>query len=90
MAANYRQLERRVKGFDNHRRIEILFLLQAKPELSVDEICQRVHVGYKTGAVHVAKLAAAGLILKRNEGQTVRHKLSDRGQAVLTFLPRLE
>ena len=90
MATNYRQLERRVKGFANHRRIEILFLLRTKPELSVDEICQHVHVGYKTGAAHVTKLAAAGLILKRNEGQTVRHKLSDRGQAVLTFLPQLQ
>ena len=40
---NYRALERIVKGFANHRRIEILYLLRREPELSVDDISERLH-----------------------------------------------
>ena len=35
---NYRRIERTVKGFSNHRRIQIMDLLFKKPELSVAEI----------------------------------------------------
>jgi len=35
-------------------------------------------------------LAIAGLVLKRNQGASVRHKLSDRGDVILKFLRTLE
>ena len=38
----YRRLERIVKGFANHRRLEILELLQRTPELSVENISERL------------------------------------------------
>jgi len=37
---SYWHLERLVRGFANHRRIEIIELLKRKPELSVAQIAQ--------------------------------------------------
>jgi len=45
---NYRSLERIVKGFANHRRLQILDLLKREPELSVDQISIGLRSGTKT------------------------------------------
>lgn len=87
---NHRQLERIVKGFANHRRIEILELLAQEPELSVMRIAERLKVDFRTIAEHIRRLAIAGLVLKRNQGASVCHKLSDRGVLILKFLRTLE
>jgi len=87
---NYRALERIVKGFANHRRIEILDLLRREPELSVDDISERLHIGYENASDHVRKLAIAGLVMKRNDGPSVRHKLTQRGESILMFCKRLQ
>ena len=87
---NYRALERIVKGFANHRRIEILDLLRREPELSVDDISERLHIGYENASDHVRKLAIAGLVMKRNDGPSVRHKLTQRGESILVFCKRLQ
>lgn len=86
----YRRLERIVKGFANHRRLEILDLLNRAPELSVDEIAERLHLGYENASDHLRKLAIAGLILKRYEGTTVRHKLTPRAETILVFCKKLQ
>jgi DNA-binding transcriptional ArsR family regulator len=65
-------------------------LLKKNPELSVDEIADKLDINYKTAADHTRRLAIAGLVLKRNEGASVRHKLSDRGIVILKFLRILE
>ena len=87
---NYRALERIVKGFANHRRIEIIALLQREPELSVDDVSERLNIGYENASDHVRKLAIAGLVMKRNDGPSVRHKLTERGVAILVFCKRLQ
>ena len=87
---NFRQLERITKGFANHRRIEILELLKKEPELSVNNIADRLKINFKTASEHIRRLAIAGLVLKRNQGASVRHKLSDRGDVILKFLRILE
>ena len=86
----FRPLERIVRGFSNHRRIEILTLLKHTPELSVAEIAEELKINFKTAAMHTQRLAIAGLVLKRNAGAAVRHKLSTRGESVLKFLRTLE
>jgi DNA-binding transcriptional ArsR family regulator len=86
----YRQLERIVRGFSNHRRIEILELLEKEPELSVLEISERLKINFKTASEHVRRLTIAGLIMKRSEGSSVRHKLTKRGKKILMFLRTLE
>ncbi len=86
----FRKLERIVKGFANHRRIEILTLLKKHPELSVDEISERLAIGYENASDHIRKLAIAGLVLKRSDGWSVRHKLTDRAVIILAFCKKLE
>lgn len=85
-----RQLEKIVKGFSNHRRIEILTLLDTKPELSLVNISEELKINFRTASDHLRRLAIAGLILKRNEGNFVRHALSPLGKSVLKFLRTLE
>ena len=85
----FRELERIVRGFSNHRRIEILSLLEKKPELSVMNISSELDVHFKTVSEHVRRLAIAGLVMKRSDGASIRHKPTDRGILVLKFLRTL-
>jgi DNA-binding transcriptional ArsR family regulator len=87
---DYRHLERIIKGASNHRRIQIMDLLSAYPELSVSEIAVRLKINLKTASEHIRRLAISGLVLKRNQAKSVRHKLTDRGFAILKFLRMLE
>ena len=85
-----RQLERIVKGFSNHRRIQIMTLISEVPELSLQEIANRVKINIKTASEHVRRLAISGLVLKRHRGAEVLHKLSPTGEFILKFLRKLE
>ena len=85
-----RQLERIVKGFANHRRIEILVLLDKTPELSLIEVSDELHINFKTASEHIRRLAIAGLVMKRNAGSSVRHALTNSGKSILKFLRTLE
>lgn len=85
-----RQLEQIVRGFSNHRRIQMLDLIDLTPELSVDEISKKLNVNFKTASSHLKRLIIAGLIMKRSKGKDIRHKISERGKTVLTFLRTLE
>lgn len=75
-----------MKGFANHRRLEILDLLSRDPELSVIDISERLKVNFKTISEHIRRMAIAGLVMKRYEGAAVRHKLTPRGFLILKFL----
>ena len=90
MDKTYRELERIVKGFANHRRVEILELLDKTPELSVIEISQKTGSNFKTISEHVRRLAISGLVVKRSAKSSVRHKLTDRGDIILKFLRTME
>jgi DNA-binding MarR family transcriptional regulator len=85
-----RKLERVVKGYANHRRIQILELLAREPGLSLAGISGRLRIDVKTASEHVRRLAAADLVAKRAEGRWVRHCVSPRGDDVLTFLRMLD
>jgi DNA-binding transcriptional ArsR family regulator len=87
---SYRKLERIIKGFANHRRLQILDLLKREPELSVEDVSERLRIGYENASDHLRKLAVAGLVLKRNEGSSVRHKLTARAESILVFCKRLQ
>lgn len=87
---NYRKAERTVRGFSNHRRIQILELLSDYPELSVMETSNRLKINFKTASEHIRRLTIPGLVIKRNQGSNVRHKLSPLGLVILKFLRTLE
>ena len=86
----YRELEKIVKGFSNHRRIQILELIYNTPDLSLIDISTKLKVNFKTVGEHVRKLTISGLVEKRNQGSAVRHKVSKRGKSILMFLRTLE
>jgi len=85
-----RQLERIVKGFANHRRIQIMKLVNDQPELSVMDIAAKLKINIKTASEHIRRLAISGLVLKRSRGINVLHKLSPQGFLILKFLRKLE
>lgn len=87
---SYRSLERIVRGYSNHRRIQILELLDNNPELSVIEVADKLKINFKTASEHIRRLAITGLVLKRSQGAAVRHKLSPLGVSILKFLRTLE
>lgn len=87
---NIRAMERILKGVASHRRIEMLFLLKKEPELSVEDIAEKLHMGYQNASDHVRKLAIVGLVAKRNDGPSVRHKLTPRAESMLVFCKTLE
>jgi len=89
-SGNYRKVERIIKGFGNHNRLRILELVAKEPELSVEEISERLKIGYMNASDHIRKMAIAGLVLKRNEGSAVRHKLTARAFSILSFCKTLE
>lgn len=90
MKKTNRELERIVKGFANHRRLQVLELLYKEPELSVQEISDKLKSAFKNISAHVNKMTVAGLVMKRNEGNIVRHKLTNRGKNILKFVRIIE
>ncbi len=84
----YRGLERVVKGFANHRRLRILEILKDTPELSIEEIAEKLDMGYMNTSDHLRKMALAGLVLKRSANNSVRHRLTPRADLVLGFLQK--
>ena len=85
----FRHMERIVKGFANYRRLEILELLHAKPNQTIEEISELIKSGYENTSDHLRKMNAAGLLLKRNQGPSVLHRLSPRAEAILAFCKKL-
>lgn len=84
-----RALERIVKGFANHRRIQMLRLLEREPDLALVEVCRNLRIGLKAGSEHMRKLVLAGLVSRRYQGRWVRHRLVPPAQAILAFLRKL-
>lgn len=82
----FRQLERVVRGFFNHRRIQMLTVLAATPELNVVTLGRLCGVDIRTVSEHTHKLVRGGLVRKRAKGWRVLHTVSPRGFDVLRFL----
>ena len=84
------RLQKIVRGFANHRRIEIMDLLDAQPDLSLMKITEKLNINFKTASEHVRRLALAELVTKHNHGAKVLHRLTKRGVVILKFLRTLE
>ena len=81
-----RQMERHLKGVANHRRIEILFIIDNEDGITLDGICETLDGNIKTISEHTKKLAQAGLINKARQGREVGHSLSPYGKRFLQFI----
>lgn len=80
-----KQLERYFKGAANHRRLEILFLLDKRDGLILDAIAEALDCNIKTISEHTRRLVQAGLLNKKYQGRTVRHSLSPYGKRFVAF-----
>ncbi|MBN1168407.1 winged helix-turn-helix transcriptional regulator [Candidatus Woesebacteria bacterium] len=87
---NTKRLQKIVKGFSNHRRIQIMELLETYPDLSLSDIASRTKINLKTAGEHTRRLDASGLIEKNYRGRDVIHSLTILGKNILTFLRKLE
>lgn len=87
---NKRELEKIFKGVANHRRVEILILLDRNPGLSVIEVSEILKTNFKTIAEHIRKLHIAGLVFKTSKGNSVCHTISPLGKTILVFCRTLE
>ena len=87
---NTKRLQKIVKGFSNHRRIQIMELLRKYPDLSLSDIATRTKINIKTVSEHTKRLEHADLIEKNYRGRDVSHKLTQLGKNILTFLRKLE
>ena len=86
MKMNYRSVERIVKGFANHNRLKILALLNLKDlKVKINSL-----IGYENTSDHIRKMTIAGLVMKRNVGPSVCHKLTPRAQSILVFCKKLQ
>ncbi len=81
-----KQLERYFKGSANHRRIEILQLLEKQPNVSLDDISESLGCNFKTIHGHTKSLLNAGLIRKEYRGRIVVHSLSPYGKSFCKFM----
>ena len=90
MMKSFRQIERIVRGFSNHRRVQMLTVLDARPDIDLSTLSSACGVNMKTAGEHARRLAITGMVLKRAKGPSVMHTLSPRGRRVLAFLRTLE
>ena len=87
---DYRKLEHILRGVSNHRRIQMLELIDKEPDLDVLKIARRVGINFKNASVHLKRLFLSGHVTRKNLGASVAHRISKRGASVLTFLRTLE
>ena len=77
--------ERIFKGAANHRRLEMLHLLEKDPRLAVDEIITLLKINYQTGAEHLRRLREARLVHKFRKGKNTLHELTPRAITLLNY-----
>jgi len=77
------------RGYASKRRIELLSVVAHTPSLTVEELAEKVQLGYQTTATHLQKLERAGLLTKRYNGLAVQHACTKRGTVVLKHLVQL-
>ncbi len=83
------QLDYIVKGFANKRRIDIIFLLDRRPELSVSDIAEHFNISYTAVSNHLLKMMSRGIVIKRNDRRKVKHALTTKGERIVKFLKSL-
>lgn len=81
-----KQLERYFKGASNHRRIDILRLINKSEGLNLGQIAEELNANIKTISEHTRRLVHAGLLNKSYRGNEVGHFISPYGKQFLAFI----
>lgn len=83
---NSKQLERHFKGVANHRRIDILLLVNSNDGITLEGITKKLECNFRTVSEHTRRLVQAGLLNKKYRGREVAHSLSPYGQEFIRFI----
>jgi len=89
MANNDRGRAKLAGGLANHRRIEMIRLLQTRGNLCVEEMAVECGVQVSTASEHARRLHEAGLIKKKAEGRKVRLFPTRRATTLLSTIDLL-
>ena len=89
MANNDRGRAKLAGGLANHRRIEMIRLLQERGSLCVEEVAVECGVQVSTASEHARRLHETGLIKKRAEGRRVRLFPTRRAATLLSTIDLL-
>ena len=81
-----KQLERYFKGVANHRRLEILDVINKNESITLWQIAEILDKNIKTISEHTRRLMQAGLINKKYQGLEVEHSLSPYGRIFIKFI----
>ena len=81
-----KQIEKYFKGVANHRRIEILLLIEQSGGICLERIADVLKYEIKNTFQHVQKLSYAGLVNKKHNGKMVDHTLSPYGKRFVGFI----
>ena len=82
--------ERIFKGLANHRRLQILRILQNRGPVSLDKVAEICGIQAPTACEHARKLRLAGLVFRRRLRRCIHLELTERGQFALQVSPQLE
>ena len=82
--------ERIFKGLANHRRLQILRILQNRGPVSLDKVAEICGIQAPTACEHARKLRLAGLVFRRRLRRCIHLELTERGEFALHWAPRLE
>ena len=85
---NSKQLERYFKGSANHKRIDIICLLNKNDNLTLEGIAEMLDGNIKTISEHTRRLVQAGLLNKEYRGRKVEHKVSPYGKFFCDFISK--
>ncbi len=80
-----KQLERYFKGAANHRRLEILNVIDRNNGITLEKISEILDCNIKTLSEHTRRLVHAGLLNKKYQGRKVAHSLSPYGKRFVEF-----
>ena len=80
-----KQLERYFKGVANHRRLDILHIINTNDGMILEQIAEALDCNIKTISEHTRRLVQAGLLNKKYQGREVAHSLSPYGKKFIEF-----
>ena len=83
---NFKELENLTKGFGSEKRLNVLFLLGRRSDLSLSEIEKALKIDIKNLSQHLKIMEEADLVVKSRRGIFVYPRLTTWGQKVSSFL----
>ncbi|MDP3901538.1 MAG: winged helix-turn-helix domain-containing protein [bacterium] len=81
-----KQLERYFKGAANHRRLEIINVINKNDGMTLERLAKILDCNMKTISEHTRRLVQAGLLNKKYQGREVSHSLSPYGKKFIAFI----